>query len=165
MNSSRMAVSTSNTLIGHRFAHVSVNTRPWLYAGIVLCLIISLGFVYLIQAGHVARQVEDMESLELEVQVLKRENSALLLEIAQSEQVARVKQRARQLGFSEPASVEYVVVQIEGTVPGLQDPVNRVNPDAPSSLSIALAAATSQRSWWQTLMDQLSDWVKVSSTP
>jgi hypothetical protein len=165
MSSSRMAVSTSNTLIGHRFAHVSVNVRPWVYAGVVLCLIVSLGFVYLIQAGHVARQVEQMELLEVDVQRLKRANSALLLEIAQSEQVARTKQRARQMGFSEPSSVEYVVVQMEERATRGQDPVTRSNPDARRALSTDPMAAASQGSWRHTLMDQLSDWMKVSAAP
>jgi cell division protein FtsL len=159
-----MAVSSDHTAIGHSAVRTSLDLRAWLYVGVLLCLVISLAFVYLTQAGHVARQIEEMEDLELRLQRLKQENSALLLEIAQSEQVGRIKQRARELGFAEPEGVEYLVVQLdETTLP--QEQTLPADPDNHDSVASALMAAASQGGWRQMLTGQFSDWMKVIAVP
>jgi len=163
--SSRMTVPSGHTVIGHSVVRMSLDLRPWLYAGVLVCLVVSLGFVYLTQAGHVARQIEEMEVLELKLQRLKHQNSALLLEIAEYEQVGRIKQQARQLGFAEPEDVEYVVVHLDEAAPQPQDQMARANPENHESLSSVLMAAASPASWRQMLMGQFSDWMKVTAVP
>jgi len=165
VSSSRMAVPSGHTVIGHSIVRMSLDLRPWLYAGVLVCLVVSLGFVYLTQAGHVARQIEEMEGLELKLQRMKHQNSALLLEIAGSEQMGRIKQQARQLGFAEPEDVEYVVVQLDEAAPQPQDRTARADPENHESLSSAWMAAASPASWRQMWMGQFSDWMKVTVVP
>lgn len=163
MSSSRMAVSTGQSALGPGAVRVSLDLRTWLYAAVLVCLVVSLGFVYLIQAGHVARQIEAMEGLEVTLQQLKQQNSALLLEIAQFEQVGRIKQQALQLGFAEPEDVEYIVVQMDEGASRAQNAVSRASPEGHEASSPTLTTTGFSRSWRQVLLDQFSDWMKVAA--
>ncbi len=163
MSSSRMAASTGQSVLGPSAVRVSLDLRTWLYAAVLVCLVVSLGFVYLIQAGHVARQIEAMEDLEVTLQHLKQNNSAVLLEIGQFEQAARIKQQARQLGFAEPEHVDYIVVQMDEGASRAQDPLSYADPDRQEASSPTLTTAGLSRSWRRVLLDQFSDWMKVAA--
>ncbi len=92
---------------------LSADLIPWLYMAAALCLIGTLGFVYVGQASQVASLIGDMEDLESDFYDLKQQNNALRLEIAQYEQVSQLRERAQALGFVEAETIEYVVVVLD----------------------------------------------------
>jgi cell division protein FtsL len=161
MNSSRMAVSSNRNVIGHTSARVTIRPRQLAYAGAVMCLFFSLAFLYLVQAGQVARQTRQMEDLESEVERLKQQNNGVLLEISQHQQAARIKQQARALGLTEPDQVEYVVVEVDETAPGAQNEgrltlgAGTDEPVFPALASLDLAPG------WQRLVRQFRNWLNV----
>lgn len=101
-----------------RTAHHWYDTLgPWLCVLAVILVIALLAFVYLAQASYVARQIDMMAKLEKDRCKLHEENSALLLEIAQYEDVSRIKTEARAMGLGEPTRIEYVEVTVDDPLP------------------------------------------------
>ncbi len=92
---------------------LSADLIPWLYMVAALCMIGALGFVHVGQASHVASLIGDMEELEAALYDLKQQNNALRLRIAEQEQMSRLMERARAMGFVEAESIEYVVVVVD----------------------------------------------------
>ena len=100
------------TLVSH-FADIampwtSTEVRPWLYVIASVGLVSLLAFIQLSQASFVSRQIDVMESLERDVLVLRQRQNLLRLQIAEYEQMPRIKQEARALGLGEAHHIEYV---------------------------------------------------------
>jgi len=165
MNSNRMAVSSNQNVIGHTSARVTIRPRQLAYAAAVMCLFFSLAFLYLVQAGQVARQIRHMEELESEVERLKQQNNGVLLEISQHQQAARIKQQARALGLTDPGQVEYIVVEVDGVTPGAQD-ASAFTPGAGTDAPLlpALAALDLAPGWQQRLARQFRSWLNVGGS-
>jgi hypothetical protein len=152
MGNGRVAVSSPGHVAGRAAAPLSLDVRRWAYVFALLCLIALLAFVYLTQASQVAREIEQMQSLEQEIQDVKRRNNALLLEIAQYEQMPRVKQLARQLGFGEPEDVEYLEVVVDEPAVPSKSEMTR------ASLSPVVDSTQPNVSWWQKAFNQFTGW-------
>lgn len=82
----------------------------WVYAPVVLVVVSALTFVYLWQASLVAGQVVTMSEREAELHNVKQAISEIRLKIADNEGLERLQTEARQMGFREPESIEYVDV-------------------------------------------------------
>ena len=80
--------------------------------GILLVLItLSLvGWLYLTQASSLTTTSFQIEQLRAELAVLKQQNAQLELKIAEWEDLPRIEQRARTLGFGPPNQVIYLPV-------------------------------------------------------
>lgn len=84
----------------------------WAYAPVVLVVLSVLTFIYLMQASSVADQVEEMSKLEQRMHDIKQAISETRLKIADNEGLERIQTEARQMGFREPESIEYIEVYL-----------------------------------------------------
>jgi len=153
MGSGRIAASRSETFLGQAIAQLSDDLRRWLYVLALLCLISLLAFLYLTRASHVARQIEEMRGCESQLRELRRANSAILLQIAQCEQLPRIQQAARDLGLGEPQHIEYVEVVLDQPAPLFGDEMAREPPLSSPVDSSHLSG------WWQKALCQFADWI------
>jgi len=80
--------------------------------GILLVLITFslIGWLYLTQASSLTTTSFQIEQLRAELAVLKQQNAQLELEIAEWQDLPRIEQRARGLGFGPPNQVIYLPV-------------------------------------------------------
>jgi cell division protein FtsL len=80
--------------------------------GILLVLITFslIGWLYLTQASSLTTTSFQIEQLRAELAVLKQQNAQLELEIAEWQDLPRIEQRARELGFGPPNQVIYLPV-------------------------------------------------------
>lgn len=78
----------------------------------ILALIALLGAIYLAQASRIATVGRQVQSLQFQLDEVRRQNAALELEIAEAQSVERLRTRAVELGFVpvDPAATEYIVV-------------------------------------------------------
>jgi hypothetical protein len=117
MSSTRMTWSgkqgATRSFRARHVSWLSADVIPWLYMVAALCLIGALGFVHVGQASHVANLIGDMEELEANLYDLKQQNNSLRLRIAEHEQMSRLRERAREMGFVEAESIEYMVVTVD----------------------------------------------------
>lgn len=133
-------------------------TLPWLYALALLCLVSLMAFLYLALASFVASEMETTGTLEATIQSIKEANNKLRLDIVLKEDLARVQQEARAMGFVTPQHVECLEVVIEET--STQPAVT-----SDSSDSSPMTDTLSTPSWWDGLIRQFRDWVAdVSET-
>jgi len=150
MGSGRMSMYGSGSLVGRVLHQASYDTRRWWYALLLLSLASSLVFLYLFEAGRVARLNDEMENLEFELSTIEKANSALVLRIADAVQLPLLKQRARTLGFGPPQHVEYVEVWLD-------EPVSVVQ--AGSALPASASPEPAAYGAWQTIWRQFSEWM------
>lgn len=96
----------------------------WVYALLVLVVVSVLTFIYLMQASYVAGQVDTMSKLEQELHSIKQAISETRLKIADNEGLERLQAEARQMGFREPESVEYIDVYVpaDGQMEAVSNP-------------------------------------------
>jgi|GEM_PF-2033826 len=154
MTDDRMTVSENKNALPRAIPLVSYDLQRWLYVLALLCLISVLAFVYLAQASYVTKQIEEMENLEHKRGEIEQDNSALLLQIAQYEQMSRLQQEARALGLDEPEHVEYVEVVLDETATSSLDNV-AYDPRSSSPASPSYLPA-----WWHSIVHQFGDWIK-----
>jgi hypothetical protein len=133
-------------------------------------LISLLAFVYLTQASHVARQIEQMENLERDLQQLKQQNDDIRLQIADNEQLPRIKEQAQKMGLAQPEQMQYLEVVSDEPVSASQQavPVRASQPaaggDKSAHGSASPAAETASSSGWgHALLSQFSAWVGVGA--
>lgn len=164
MSHTRVVASPGEKVIGQRVMPWSEDTRRWLYVAALLCLISLLALLYLTQAGYVARQIEEMDLVQREMQDVKESNNALLLEIAQYEDMSRIQQQARAQGLGPATQVEYAEVFVDESLSGLSDTaaVNGSDVERGSlpSASSGQPGRPAQRSWWQSVFDQFDAWIQ-----
>src|SRR5687767_2174242 len=107
---------SSQTMISLKPQNV-IRQIPWRLdsraaLGFVLILITFslVGWLYLTQASVVTTTSYRIDELRLELDHLKNQNAALILEIAELEALSRVEVRARELGFKPTTEIDYVSV-------------------------------------------------------
>ena len=77
---------------------------------LILATFSLVGWLYLSQASAVTTTSYRIDELRFELDQLKNQNAALVIEIAQLEASPRVEARARELGFKPTADVRYLPV-------------------------------------------------------
>jgi cell division protein FtsL len=77
---------------------------------LVLITLSLVGWLYLTQASSLTTTSFQIEQLRAELAVLKQQNAQLELKIAEWEDLPRIEQRARKLGFGPPSRVIYLPV-------------------------------------------------------
>lgn len=156
MSHGEMNRAMPNALSDRASLQQSQDLTQWLYVLALLCLISLLAFLYLAQASYVAREMDATGTLETTIQVLKKENNKLRLEIALKEDSVRIQQEARAMGFVVPQQVEYVeVVLNESATPSAA----AASDSQPSSTADALSAY----GWWVSILRQFRDWIDEST--
>lgn len=154
---------STNTIIGLRPRQV-IQQIPWHFdskmalGGLLLLAIVSvIGWLYLTQASTVTETSYHMDELRLELEQLENQNSALMLEIAELESLARVEQRAKELGFETTNKVQYVAVD-QYPHPTLDD----ISPYR-GTLQVHSKAEVNvlgQNTGWQFWLDQVAAWLE-----
>lgn len=94
-----------------------VEAQKWLYSLVIMLLLSLLAMLYLAQTGYVARRVEEMRALEIELVEAKKANSELRLALAAAEDWTALRQRAAALGLQKPERTEYVEVPLPDVTP------------------------------------------------
>ena len=107
---------SSNAMISFRPENV-IRQIPWRLdskAALGFLLILAtfslVGWLYLTQASAVTTTSYRIDGLRLELDRLKNQNAALILEIAELEAISRVETRARELGFVPATDIKYLPV-------------------------------------------------------
>ena len=150
---------SSQAVFGEAIPQLSHDVGPWLYVVALLCLVGLVAFLYLAQTTSVAKQTEEMESLEGELHRLKWDNDALLLQIAQHQRASRIKQEAKAMGLGEADQVEYIEVALDRPDVSLGgDMAER----SPSSLPMASPRFPA---WLDRLVAQFGDWASGGPVP
>lgn len=80
--------------------------------GIILVLAALLGTIYLRQASQIAAIGRHVQTIQIEVEDTKRENTELERLIAEAQSLERLQQEAIRLGFTiaDPEDIEYIIV-------------------------------------------------------
>jgi cell division protein FtsL len=107
---------SSDTIISLRPENV-IRHIPWRFTSksalsyvLILAVLSLVGWVYLTQASAVTTTSYQVDELRMELDHIKNQNAALILEIAELEALARVEKRALELGFQPAADVNYIAV-------------------------------------------------------
>lgn len=107
---------SSNTMISLRPENV-IRQIPWRLDSkaalgfLLILLTFSLvGWLYLSQASAVTTTSYRIDELRVELDQIKNQNAALILEIAELEAMSRVETRARELGFVPATELKYLPV-------------------------------------------------------
>jgi len=134
-------------------------TQAFLGWGIILVLVALLGAIYLNQASRIATVGRRVQVLQNELERLKRENALLDRQVAESQSLDRLQQRAIQLGFvpARPDDIEYLVV------PNYPAVATRQAEAATESLSLLTLEANPPRSMraalWAMLKAGVGDFI------
>jgi hypothetical protein len=145
-------------------AQPAIDARRVFY-GLALLAVISLSaFLYLTQACHVARQVDDMTLLEQQIQQLKQQNNALLLQISQHEKLPLLRQQAQLLGFGPPERIEYLVVTVnEEGLPLQAGAPADAQASVKATLSTARPASLHPSGLLQQAIGQFTGWTRLGT--
>jgi cell division protein FtsL len=105
-------------------------TQAALGWGVILILVALLGAIYLNQASRIASIGRRVQTLQIQVDNVKRENASMEREIAESQALDRLQREAVRLGFrrARAEDIEYVVVP---DYPALVPAVSRARRPAP----------------------------------
>ena len=119
---------------------------------IVLGLAALLGTIYLSQASRIATTGRRMQTLQEELNNIKRKNAELERDIAGAQALDRLREGAAGMGFlaAEPDDIEYLVV------PDYPSPVVPLPTPVPSPEPIE----TINEALWLVITDRLSDMVQ-----
>jgi hypothetical protein len=142
-------------LVGGYLSWLSVDVGPWLYVLALLCLVSLLAFAHLGQASHVAQQVGEMEKLEDDVQTLKRDNNSLRLEIAQYEQLERIKQQAQMQGLGKPERTQFVKALLDEPEASRGASEENTRPALEASSAVLPV-------WLHGALGQFTNWIQMS---
>jgi len=154
---------SSNTMIGFRPENV-MRHLPWRLdskAALGFLLILAtfslVGWLYLTQASAVTTTSYRIDELRLELDQLKNQNAALVIEIAELEALSRVEARARVLGFEPNPNIEYLPVS---NYPIPVDTNRTTFGTAQIESSIDAYTVEVERNWWLEKLDALAAWVE-----
>jgi cell division protein FtsL len=80
--------------------------------GVILLLSALLGVIYLSQASGIAAVGRRVQNLQVESEMLKRENGNLERQIAEAQSLERLQQEALRLGFvqAQASEIDYIVI-------------------------------------------------------
>ena len=157
---------STNTMINWKPENV-VRQLPWQLDSkaalgflLILAIFSLVGWLYLTQASAVTATRYEMEELRLELDKLENQNTALALEIAELENLARVETRARELGLGPTTNVRYLVVE---NYPLSQPEVateDFVGPYDVIEFEPAVSESPSPvADWWMQTMDEVTAWM------
>ena len=123
--------------------------------GVILALLAVLGAVYLYQASRTAGAGRRVQSLQSEIEDVKRENAALARDIAEAQSWELLLARATTLGFVRPQTeaTEYVVVPI---YPTTEVPSAKTSPRAEPIETINEAL-------WRVFRSSIGDFIQGES--
>lgn len=78
--------------------------------GLLVGIALAVAMLYLLQSSELVTATRRVQGLRADLAQLQRDNAQLSLEISRLGALEQVKQRARQLGFTEPEEVIYISV-------------------------------------------------------
>ena len=155
---------SSQTMISLKPQNV-IRQIPWRLdsraaLGFVLILITFslVGWLYLTQASVVTTTSYRIDELRLELDHLKNQNAALILEIAELEALSRVEVRARELGFKPTTEINYVSVP---NYPMAEEESDSTFHSTRADVAVeAYVADIEEPSWWVERLDVLAAWLE-----
>ena len=117
-----------------------------------------VGWLYLSQASAVTTTSYRIDELRLQLDHVKNQNAALILEIAELEALSRVETRAMALGFQPADDVQYITVAnypmpVEPEEPVYSAPAQENSVDA-------YVANVEGPGWWVEKLDTIARWVE-----
>lgn len=153
---------SSNTIISLRPENV-IRQLPWRVTSnsalrfvLILAILSLVGWLYLTQASAVATAGYQIDDLRMELDHVKNQNAALILEISKLEALSRVEKRALELGFQPVDNVRYISVD---NYP-LPAPADTEEYNAPVENSVdAYVDDVEAPGWWVEKLDTLAGWV------
>ena len=155
---------SSNTIISLKPENV-IRQLPWRLdskAALGFLLILAtfslVGWLYLSQASAVTTTSYRIDELRLQLDHVKNQNAALILEIAELEALSRVETRAMVLGFQPAGDVQYMTVanypmSVEQEEPVYSAPAQENSVDA-------YVANVEGPGWWLEKLDAIARWVE-----
>lgn len=156
---------SSNTVISLRPENV-IRQLPWRVGSksalgfvLILTTISLVGWLYLTQASAVTTTSYRIDELRMELDHVKNQNAALIVEIAELEALSRVEQRALELGFQPVDDVEYLAV---ADYPLLHETEQEAIFGAtPVENSVdAYVEELESPSWWVQSLDTVAGWIE-----
>lgn len=93
---------------GVRRSRLEMNPRLVVVLAAAGTLVTLVGILYLLLVSYTAAQGRHIEDLQVEFFRLRRENAQLEVEIAEASAIARLQQRAAELGFVPAEQIEYL---------------------------------------------------------
>lgn len=155
---------SSHTIISFRPEAV-IRHIPWRLdskAALGFLLILAtfslVGWLYLTQASAVTATSYRIDELRLELDQLKNQNAALVVEIAELQALSRVEARARELGFVPATNLKYMPVA-NYPVPSVS--IDGVRGTAHAANTVDTYTAELQGpGWWVEKLDTLAAWVE-----
>jgi hypothetical protein len=155
---------SSNTIISLKPENV-IRQLPWRLdskAALGFLLILAtfslVGWLYLSQASAVTTTSYRIDELRLQLDHVKNQNAALILEIAELEALSRVETRATALGFQPTSDVQYMAVANYPMSVEPEDPVYSI-PAQENSVD-AYVANVEGPGWWVEKLDTIARWVE-----
>jgi hypothetical protein len=157
---------SSNTIIGLRPRAV-IRQLPWQLDSktalgflLILATFSLVGWLYLTQASAVAATSYRIDELRLELDQIKNQNAALILEIAELEALSRVEARALELGFRPTTDIRYLPVADYPLSTEAEESIYTIA-QVESSVE-AYSVETEEASWWVEQLDLITAWVVES---
>jgi cell division protein FtsB len=156
-----MSEHTGQTTKKMRRRAEKAHNRRWLWLNetkvalgwfIVLGLGALLGTIYLSQASRIAGTGRRMQSLQEDLNNIKRENAEIERQIAGAQSLSRLQEGAEQMGFitADPEDIEYLVVA-DYPPPVAPQPTAEPPPQPVETMDEAL---------WLVITSRLSDLVQ-----
>ena len=155
---------SSNTIISFRPENV-IRHIPWRLdskAALGFLLLLAafslVGWLYLTQASAVTTTSYRIDELRVELDHLKNQNAALILEIAELEAISRVEARARKLGFAPATNIEYMAVS---NYPAPAQAETSLNATARVTYRVdAYTSDVEAPNWWTKKLDAFAAWLE-----
>jgi len=122
---------------------------------LILATFSLVGWLYLSQASAVTTTSYRIDELRIELDRLKNQNAALMLEIAQLEALSRVEARAREIGFRPATDIRYMRVTNYPAPLATEETVYKA---AQIESSIDAYAIKDSPGWWVEKLDALAAW-------
>jgi len=118
-----------------------------------------VGWLYLSQASAVTATSYRIDELRLELDHLSNQNSALVLEIAQLESLARVQTRAKELGFQTTNNISYLPIKNYPLETLEESPTYLGMRRVDTKLNI-YAVGSNSEVWWVNILDSVAAWLE-----
>ena len=125
---------------------------------LILAIFSLVGWLYLTNASTVTANSYRIDELRFELDQVRNQNAALILEIAELEALDRVEARALEMGFRPTTELQYLTVE---NYPVSIEPVETSYQVVYVKNSVdAYIDNVEQPSWWQEKLDTLAAWLE-----
>ena len=106
--------------------------------GVILLLSALLGVIYLSQASSIAAVGRRVQNLQVELDLLKRENGNLERQIAEAQSLERLQQEALRLGFvqAQASEIDYIVIPDYPVASEIEEPTETPEVTVPPAETI-----------------------------